>query len=236
MSSKGKIITIYSIVAVASVAMVAFFISIAKEVPEEKNPIVEDAGREEVEVFFPVEGDLELTRQDGVDVSLSDLKGEVSVIAQFFAVCPQCAVRNGSELVEIYKTFGDHPDFRLVCITVDPETDGVPQLKGYGDALKADPENWWFVTAHDEEKTHEFLEKELRFFEIRERHDPVDIDSKGRYAHDLAFLVIDKDLNVIGKYPLPDLRSDEGRRNFPGDYEKRKQQMFERIRKELNDE
>jgi protein SCO1/2 len=236
MTDKRKIVTIYSIVAVASVAMIVFFQQLGHDVPETDEPIASDLGREEATEFFPIEKDLVMTRQDGEEVRMSDLKGKVTVLAQFFAVCPHCAVRNGVELGEIYKTFGDNEDFRIVCVSVDPETDGQEQLAAYGEALGADPKNWWFTTAGDKQATHDYLENELGFFKIRERRDPVDIASNGRYAHDLGFLVIDREHRVIGKWPLPDLRSDEGKRNFPGGYERRKQEMYERIRKELGDE
>lgn len=236
MTDKRKIIGIYSFVAVASIGMIILFQNVAKWVPESDVPVATDLGREETEVFFPVEKDLEMTRQDGEKVRMTDLKGKVTVVAQFFAVCPHCAVRNGVELGELYKEFGDQEDFRIVCISVDPETDGHEELEAYGKALGADPNNWWFTTAGNEKLTHDYLENELRFFKIRERRDPVDIASNGRFAHDLAFLVMNKDLEVIGKWPLPDLRSEEGQKNFPGGYERRKKEMYERIRKELGGE
>lgn len=236
MSSKKQIIAIYSVVAVASVAMILFFQTLGHDVPETEEPIASDLGREEVETFFPIEKDLVMTRQDGEEVKISDLKGKVTVLGQFFAVCPHCAVRNGAELVELYETFGEHPDFRIVCISVDPETDGHKELEAYGKALGADPENWWFTTAGDKKLTHDYLEQELRFFKIRERTDPVDIASNGRFAHDLAFLMIDREHRVVGKWPLPDLRTPEGKRNFPGGYERRKKEMYDRLRQELGDE
>ncbi|MBK1826934.1 SCO family protein [Haloferula rosea] len=236
MTSKKKIVAIYSFVFVASVAMILFFRTLAHDVPETDGPIATELGKEEAENFFPIEEDLVMTRQDGEEVRMSDLKGKVTVLAQFFAVCPHCAVRNGAELGDIYATFKDHPDFRMVCISVDPETDGVEELAAYAEALSADPEDWWFTTAGDKQATHDYLEKELGFFKIRERRDPVDIASNGRFAHDLGFLVIDRDHNVIGKWPLPDLRSDEGKRNFPGGYERQKKEMYDRLTKELENE
>ncbi len=230
---KGKIAAIYGIVALASVAMVVFFITIANRVPETELPLVKDVGTEQVETFFPIDGDLEMTRQDGEKVKLADLEGQVTVLAQFFAVCPHCAVRNGAELKALYDRYRSNPHFRMVCISVDPETDGLAELKAYGEALGAEPESWWFARAEDAEETHRFLEEKLGFFEIRERKDPLDIQSNGRYAHDLGLLLIDRDLNVVGKWPLADARSDEGRQRDPELYERLKAELHERIEKEL---
>lgn len=230
---KGKVVLIYVSVAIASVAMVVFFMKVASKVPETELPPATDVGAEQVETFFPIEGDFDLTRQDGEKVKISDLKGKVTVLTEFFAVCPHCAVRNGAELRELYDLYGKNPDFRLVCISVDPETDGLAELKAYGEALEAEPENWWFTRGEESTATHDFLEKHLGFFRIRERTDPLDIESNGRYAHDLGLIVIDRDLNVVGKWPLADARSEEGRKRDPKLYEQLKKSLHERIEKEL---
>ena len=230
---KGKIIIFYVGVAALSVAIVAFFMNVADNVPESELPPAVNAGSEEAETFFPIEGDFEMMRQDGERVRLSELSGKVTVLTQFFAVCPQCAVRNGGELKDLYSRYGDEDDFQMVCISVDPETDGLEELKAYGEALKADPGNWWFAAGKDRHSTHEFLEKNLGFFAIRERTDPLDIASNGLYAHDLGLILIDRDLNVVGKWPLADARSDEGRSRDPELYEKLKEELHQRIEKEL---
>lgn len=231
---KAKIIAIYSFVVVASVAMVAFFIHVANQVPE--TPVASHVGTEKVETFFPIEVDLEMTRQDGETMHLSDLEGKVTVLAQFFAVCPKCAVRNGRDLAEVYRTFGDHPDFRILCISVDPDTDGVEQLADYAGAMKADVSNWWFTRTDDEAEIHRFLEEELKFFRITERTDPVDIASNGRFAHDLDLLLVDREMNVVGKYPLASAASEEGRKLDPTRYQREKEKLYQRIREELGDE
>ena len=229
-----KVVAIYTFVVVASVAMVWFFIKVAGTVPE--TPVAVDVGREVPETLFPIEAELEMTRQDGETVKLSDLKGKVTVLAQFFAVCPKCAVRNGGDLLELYKTFGDDPDFRMLCISVDPETDGVEELAAYAETLGADASNWWFTRTDDQAEIHRFLEEELKFFKIRERTDEVDIASNGRYAHDLDLLLIDREMNVVGKYPLANAASEEGRKVDATRYEREKHELFKRIRKEFGND
>lgn len=229
-----KVVAIYTFVVVASVAMVWFFIKVAGTVPE--TPVAVDVGREVPETLFPIEAELEMTRQDGEAVKLGDLKGKVTVLAQFFAVCPKCAMRNGGDLLELYKTFGDDPDFRMLCISVDPETDGVEELAAYGETLGADASNWWFTRTDDQAEIHRFLEEELKFFKIRERTDEVDIASNGRYAHDLDLLLIDREMNVVGKYPLANAASEEGRKVDATRYEREKHELFKRIRKELGND
>ena len=230
----GKIVLIWVSVVVLAAGAIVFFNRMGASVMASADaPIASAVGRLEVDRFFPIEKDIELTRQDGESVMLSEIQGKVTVMAQFFAVCPMCAERNAVDLVEIYETFRDHPDFQMVCVTVDPKTDGVEQLAGYAEALGADVSDWWFVTAGDEAKTHEYLEEELKFLKIRERGDPVDIASQGKFSHDLALLVIDREMNVIGKWPLAEARSEAGRERNPGLYEKLREALFARLNEEL---
>ena len=233
MSRKAKIVVLYSVVIVISLAMLVFFRDLGKHVPEADMPIVSDAGKEKVEEMFLIEKDIDLINQEGEAVKLSDIKGEVTLIAEFFAVCPHCAVRNGKELVEIYNQFKSHPEFRIVCISVDPETDKVEQLKAYGDALGADPKNWWFAGGTDEETVHDYLENTLKFFKIKRWRNPVDIASNGKFSHDMGFMLVDRDFKVIGKWPLVDARSDQAVERDPGLYGKLKLEMYDRIRAEL---
>ena len=233
MNDRRKIALIYGFVAIVSVAFLAFAIHLGTQVPEQEEPEFSGVGREKAETFFPIKADFTGVNQAGQPVKLSDLKGKVWLVAEFFAVCPHCAVRNGQELKSIYDEFKDHPDFHMVCVSVDPNTDTPERLVDYSKALGADAADWWFMSHPNEKETHEYLEKELGFFAIRERTDPADAESNGRFAHDMGILLVDREWNVIGKWPLADARSEEGRKQDPELYEKLKKQLRDRLSEEL---
>ncbi|MEO8616515.1 MAG: SCO family protein, partial [Luteolibacter sp.] len=170
---------------------------------------------------------------DNQAVKLSDLRGKVWIVAEFFAICPHCAVRNGEELRKIYDEFKSNPDFHITCISVDPENDHQERLADYAKAVGAETKNWWFLNAGDAQTTHDYLEHELKFFGIRERKDPLDIETNGKYAHDLGFILVDRNFHVIGKWPLADARSEDAKKLDPNLYQKLKDELFNRIRTEL---
>lgn len=235
MKKNTTIALFYTGVGLLSVAILIVAFVIRSKMPEpDMRSIVIDTGKENAQQWFEIENDLQATNQEGREVRLSDLKGKVWLAAEFFAVCPHCAVRNGEELHKIYAEFKDHPDFHIVCISVDPENDDVAKLKDYSTALNADSSKWWFLNAGDIDKTHEYLEKELKFFGVRERTDPADIEANGRFSHDLGFLLVDRNFRVVGKWPLADARSEEARQRDPELYERLKKDLFERIEKELS--
>ncbi len=196
-------------------------------------PALVNTGKDTPADWFEIGKDLSAINQENEAVKLSDLRGKVWIVAEFFAICPHCAVRNGEELRKIYDEFRDHPDFHIVCITVDPENDNQEKLADYAKALGADTEDWWFLNAGDTKATHAYLENELKFFGIRERTDPLDIEANGKFAHDLGFLLVDREFRVVGKWPLADARSEEARKIDPDLYQKTKDHLFNRIRTEL---
>ena len=236
MSKKTTIILFYcgvALVCAAILSLVNFIIVPSIRANAQEGAAFQNTGHVEEKKWFPIEKDLAATNQAGEQVKLSDLRGKVWVVAEFFAVCPHCAVRNGAELRGIYDEFKDDPDFHMVCISVDPQTDHAEKLGDYATALGAEPGNWWFLNAGDEKATHDYLENTLKFFGIRERSDPADIEANGKYQHDMGLMVVDRDFNVIGKWPLADARSEEGRKLDPNLYEKLKKEMTGRIREEL---
>jgi protein SCO1 len=223
----------YTCVAVISFAIIGIALWLRPGLSSSYQIPMIDYGKDNAARWFEIGKDLDAINQEGRNVRLSDLKGKVWLAAEFFAVCPHCAVRNGEELRKIHDEFKGHPDFHIVCISVDPDNDKQEKLADYATALGADAKDWWFLNAGDTQATHEYLEKELKFFGIRERTDPVDIETNGRYAHDLGFLLVDRDFRVIGKWPLADARSEEARKREPELYEQLKKELFDRIRNEL---
>jgi len=204
MTNKTKIIFIYTSVAILSGLMIFGFVFL-RELQDEQakadRPLAVGVGREEVSEILTVDENIILTNQDGEEVSIFDLKDKVWVFAQFFAKCPRCLERNYTDLRNLYEKYKDNPDFMIVCISIDPETDNVQRLKEYADAVGADSSQWWFLRG-EQKKVHDYLSDELAFMDVRERVDPAEIASQGRFAHDLGVAVFDKGLVMRVKVDL----------------------------------
>ncbi len=233
MNKKTTIILFYcgvALVCAAILALVNFVLVPGMRAKGDETNAFIDIKVETKEEWYPIEKDLVATNQAGEQVKLSDLRGKVWIVAQFFAICPHCAVRNGAELRAIYDEFKDHPDFHMVCISVDPKTDDVEKLKDYATALGADVNDWWFLNAGEEEATHEYLEKTLKFLGVRERKDPDMIEASGRFDHDMGLIAVGRDFKTFGKWDLAFQRSENG---SPEGYKEMKAQLKERVAKEL---
>ncbi len=204
MSDKTKIILIYTSVAVVSSLLIFGFVTLRQledMKAEAERPLAVNIGKDTIDEFHQLQNNITLTNQLGEEVSVFDLKDKVWVFAQFFAKCPMCAERNYTDLLSIYKQYKDHPDFMLVCMTIDPETDDVVKLQEYAEVVKADPRNWWFLTG-EKEALHHYMRHEIRYMDVRERTVPEEIATMGRYAHDLGIAVFDKGLKMRIKRDL----------------------------------
>jgi cytochrome oxidase Cu insertion factor (SCO1/SenC/PrrC family) len=229
MSRNAKITFIYAATALLSAAILWIAFWVRDGLIEREKPHIVNQGAEKPATMFSIAGDLEAINQAAQTVKLTDLKGKVWVVGEFFAVCPHCALRNGQELRELLNEFGSNQDFHLTCISIDPETDNVDKLRDYASALNADPKNWWFLTTSDNAKAHDFMENTMKFFKIKMRTDPADIESNGKYAHDLGLALVNKNFEVVGKWPLADARKKDSAL-----YESLKRDMYEKIRQELS--
>ncbi|MDQ8190872.1 SCO family protein [Roseibacillus persicicus] len=232
MTDKTKIILMYAGTAVLAVALIGTFtwLRVAQE-NREKSAIEKrlaiDVGRAEKVEMARLEKDLTATNQAGEEVSISQLKDKVWVATQFFAECPNCAARNGDHLVDLYKRYQDNPDFQMVCVSVDPETDDVERLQEYAVNLGADISNWWFLTG-DRETLHHYMEEEMKFLSVRERTNEDDIAREGRFAHDMGVAVFGKGLVMREKKDLL-----WAREQSPELYEHFEQQLTSAIDKAL---
>lgn len=236
MTKKTTIVLFYcgvALVCAAILAIVNLLIVPRMKAKGQEAALFTNIGQTEEDAWFPIAKDLVGTIQTGEKVKLSDLRGKVWVVAEFFAICPHCAARNGAELRKIYDEFKDHPDFQVVCISVDPTEDDTEKLADYAEALGAKADDWWFLNAGEEKSTHDYLEHTLGFLGIRERTDPTDIEANGRFKHDMGLLLVDRDFNVIGKWPLTDERDEEQKKLDPDLFEKRKAELMGEIRAEL---
>ncbi len=206
MNDKARIIRIYSVVALICVLILAtaFYIRSQRVAPEVVPYYSEDS---EFESLLTLEKDLVLKNQDGNEVKISDLKGKVWAFAQFYATCPMCAKRNNQGLKSLYQKFKDVPDFRLVCITVNPEEDGVEQMKSYAEALDADSSNWLFLTG-DAEALKSYMVSEMKYDPIKKREDPEEAAAKGELMHNMSIAVYNRDLSMVGRKDLSSARAD----------------------------
>ncbi|MDA7881189.1 SCO family protein [Akkermansiaceae bacterium] len=191
MTDKKKIRLIYAGVAVISVMILgmSYWLTTLRKIKRDMEaPAAVQAGKEEAGDIKTLERDIELVKQDGRAVKISDLQEKVWIAAQYYTSCPMCAARNSTHLLKAYQEFKGEEDFQVVCLSVDPEEDSLEKLQEMTTALSVDPANWWFAKA-DRELLWNYMRYEMLFGDIRERREPTEIEAKGKWSHDLGIQV-----------------------------------------------
>ena len=90
--------------------------------------------------------DFSFQDQSGRVFSSSELKGKVWVVDFIFAHCAGSCPLLSQQMKKLQTEWKGNQDLKLVTLTVDPERDTVKTLKTYADDLKADENQWVFLT------------------------------------------------------------------------------------------
>ncbi len=129
--------------------------------------------------------------QYGDSISNKNLDGNIYVADFFFTTCPSICPVMHRNMLDVYNTFKNTPDFKIISHTIDPQHDSVPVLKKYADKLGVTGNTWWFMQGKKED-TYKLSESYL----VRAPQE----DAKQGFIHDGSFLLIDKQKRVRGAY------------------------------------
>lgn len=137
--------------------------------------------------------DFSFVNQYGKTVTQKDMEGKIYVCKSFFTTCKSiCPIMN-TEMTRVYKTFKNRDDFRILSLTVDPETDSVAQLAAHAKNYGVNDDKWWFVTGSKKD-LYELTRKSLLLTVEEGDGGPDD------FIHTQNFALIDKEKHIRGFY------------------------------------
>src|SRR5690606_28691816 len=130
-----------------------------------------------------------LTSHTGEAFSSEQMKGKVHVIEFFFTTCPTiCPIMNRN-MREIEDKFFGNPNFGIVSITIDPETDTPEKLKEHAEDLGVKSSNWHFLTG-ERDDIYGLANRGFNLYVGENK----DID--GNFEHSGFFALVDKNGNI----------------------------------------
>jgi protein SCO1/2 len=94
-------------------------------------------------------------------------------------------------MLNVYNTFKDKGDIKIISYSIDPKHDSIPVLKKYADKLGISGNTWWFLQGKKEE-----IYKLSESYLVRKPEE----DAKEQFIHDGSFLIVDKQKRVRGAY------------------------------------
>jgi protein SCO1/2 len=130
----------------------------------------------------------ELMERSGQILDSETLKGQPYVVGFFFTTCPTICVRQNAKVAQLQQLFRGQP-IRLLSITCDPEVDVPEVLSIYADGLRADKQQWLFLTGDL---------SYLRRVGSEMYSLPVD-----RRFHAEKLILVDADGDIYGSYAWP---------------------------------
>jgi protein SCO1/2 len=137
--------------------------------------------------------DFSFVNQYGKVFTQEDLKGKIYVCNSFFTTCKSiCPIMN-MELKKVYNAFRSRNDIMILSLTVDPETDSIPQLASHAKNYGVTDDKWWFATGSKKD-LYELTRKSF-MLTVEEGDGGVD-----DFIHTQNFALVDKDKHIRGFY------------------------------------
>lgn len=131
--------------------------------------------------------------QDSAIVTNETFSNTIYVADFFFTSCRTICPIMKTQMLRVYDSIKTQPDVALLSHTIDPEFDTVALLRGYAERLGVSSKVWHFVTG-DQDKIYEAALTSYFTTALIDKTEP------DGFIHSGAFLLIDKDRRIRGKY------------------------------------
>lgn len=134
--------------------------------------------------------------QDSAIVTNETFKGKMYVADFFFTTCRTICPIMKTQMKRVYDATAKDPDVLILSHTIDPAYDDVPRLNNFARMLGVSSDRWHFVTG---EQDSIYKIAQTSYF-VTAREDRSVADRSDSFIHNGAFLLIDKQQRIRGKY------------------------------------
>jgi protein SCO1 len=134
-----------------------------------------------------------LVNQDSQTVTNETFQGKIYVADFFFTSCRTICPIMKTQMHRVYETVEDDPDVLILSHTIDPEYDTVALLHDFADRLGVKTSKWHFVTG-EKDSIYNLAQKSYFSVALEDKSEP------DGFIHSGAFLLIDKQQRIRGKY------------------------------------
>ncbi len=160
---------------------------------ESKLPIFGERMVEGNDTIYHTIADFQFVDQDSAVVTQDTFRDKIYVADFFFTSCRTICPVMKTQMLRVYDSVKTEPDVLLLSHTIDPEYDTVGLLHDYAERLGVTSDKWHFVTGRQEDI---FNIAQTSYFATA----LADNTEPDGYIHSGAFLLIDKDRRIRGKY------------------------------------
>jgi protein SCO1 len=191
-----------------------FLLSACVEKKEARLPIFGEREVVGTDTVFHKIGNFKFVDQDSAFVTNETFKDKIYVADFFFTSCRTICPIMKTQMLRVYDSLENDPEVLLLSHTIDPKYDTVGLLHDYADRLGVKSNKWHFVTG-DQDSIYNIAQKSYFATAMEDRSEP------DGFIHSGAFLLIDKQRRIRGKY---DGTKEEEVNRLLGDIEKLKKE------------
>jgi protein SCO1/2 len=131
--------------------------------------------------------------QDSNIITNSTFSDKIYVADFIFLSCPSICPKMNTEMLRVYNEFKNNDTVLFLSHTIDPENDGVRQLKNFAKSIDVTSKKWHFVTGN-QENIYDLAEHSYYSNAYK------DSLADGGFTHTGGLLLIDKNRHIRGVY------------------------------------
>jgi protein SCO1/2 len=131
--------------------------------------------------------------QDSVEVDIGTVKGKIYVADFFFTSCRTICPKMKAQMLRVYEATAQMDDVIILSHSIDPEYDNVTRLHEFAERLGVESKRWHFLTGKQDSI---FKIAQTSYFATA----LADAAEPDGYIHSGAFLLIDQERRIRGKY------------------------------------
>jgi protein SCO1/2 len=191
-----------------------FLLSACQKKKEARLPIFGEREVVGTDTVFHKIGNFKFVDQDSAFVTNETFKNKIYVADFFFTSCRTICPIMKTQMLRVYDTLENDPEVLLLSHTIDPKYDTVGLLHDYAERLGVKSSKWHFVTG-EQDSIYNIAQKSYFATAMEDRSEP------DGFIHSGAFLLIDKEQRIRGKY---DGTKEEDVNRLLGDIEKLKKE------------
>jgi protein SCO1/2 len=138
--------------------------------------------------------DFQFVNQDSVVITNETFKDKIYVADFFFTTCRTICPLMKTQMVRVNEAIQDMPDVLIISHSIDPEYDTVGLLHDYAERLGAKSYKWYFATGKPRDYVFNLAQTSYFATAMEDKSEP------DGFVHSGAFLLIDKEKRIRGKY------------------------------------
>ena len=174
-------------------AFVLLLTSCINKKPEAPLPIFGEREVQGSDTIYHTIGNFKFVDQDSAFVTNETFAGKIYVADFFFTSCRTICPIMKTQMLRVYDSIQNNPGILLLSHSIDPEYDTVGLLHDFAARLGVKSDKWHFVTGNKDE-IYKIAQTGYFATAMEDKSEP------DGFIHSGAFLLIDKDRRIRGKY------------------------------------